>query len=172
MELLVPGLILVALMVWASTKIKRITAAAFEPEWVEMPLYSIYKPSGFLHVLNDESGLDFRAYSRDVESIGKRDFRVATIEVEVFESKDLESRIAEIRRDFGVPSISKYLDGGENSAIIRLRRSDGAAEYADTRKIVSRGSRLIELRVAVLEQRADEFGSSVEEILDGFRPKE
>lgn len=172
MELLIPGLILVALMVWASTKIKRITAAAFEPERVEMPLYSIYKPSGFLHVLNDESGLDFRAYSRDVESIGKRDLRAATIEVEVFESKDLESRLAEIRRDFDMPSISKYLDGGENSAIIQMRRPDGAAEYAETRKIVSRGNRLIELRVAVLEQRADEFASSVEQILDGFRPKE
>ena len=32
MELLIPGLILVALMVYASTKIKKAAAAAFEPE--------------------------------------------------------------------------------------------------------------------------------------------
>ncbi|MER3631723.1 MAG: hypothetical protein C4325_05770 [Blastocatellia bacterium] len=170
MELLIPGLILVALMVWASTKIKRISAAAFEAEKIQMSLYSIFKPSGFLHILNDESGLDFRAYSREMESIGNRDFYAAQIEVEVFESKCLANRIAEIRKNFSEATCSNYLDGGEKSAFVQLLREDGTVRYRETRKIVSRGDRLLELRVSVLEQKLDQFRSAIEQVLDGFLP--
>ena len=65
MELLIPGLILVALMVWASTRIKKNAAAAFDAEVIETESFSIRKPEGFLHVLNDDSGLAFRSYSKD-----------------------------------------------------------------------------------------------------------
>ncbi|MFN3419309.1 MAG: hypothetical protein ACK42A_08220 [Pyrinomonadaceae bacterium] len=171
MELLIPGLIIVALMVWASTKIKRISAAAFEPEVIEMPLYSIQKPDGFLHILNDESGLDFRAYSRELETIGRLDYRTATIEVEIFDRKTLEERISEIRAFSKEISVSNYLDGGERSAIVRNRRKIDNAEYAETRKIITRDGRLIELRVAVLEDRAEDFSAKVEQIIEGFTMK-
>ena len=51
MEILVPGLILVALMVWLSTRIKRNAAAAFDAERVETEDLIVEKPGGFLHVL-------------------------------------------------------------------------------------------------------------------------
>ena len=62
--LIILGLILVALMVWASTKIKKTAADAFEPEFIETDAYSLQKPEGFLHVIGDETH-EFMAYSKD-----------------------------------------------------------------------------------------------------------
>ena len=82
MELLIPGLILVAIMVWASTRIKRNAAAAFDAERVETNDFIIEKPEGFLHVLNDTTGLLFRAYSKEFGTVGRTELRQATIEIE------------------------------------------------------------------------------------------
>src|SRR6476619_909220 len=65
MELLVPGLIIVALMVYASTKIKRNTVRAFEEERIEGEGFTLIKPEGFLHKLNHSDALGFEAYSRE-----------------------------------------------------------------------------------------------------------
>src|SRR6478735_1312021 len=65
MELLIPGLILVALMVWASTKIKRSAAKAFDAEHVEGDGFAIDKPAGFLNRHYDSSEYLFDAYSKE-----------------------------------------------------------------------------------------------------------
>ncbi len=90
MELLIPGLILVAFMVWASTRIKKNAAAAFDAEIVQTDEFSIRKPEGFLHVLNDSSGLAFRAYSQPFGKIGNREVRRATIEVEAHPNSNID----------------------------------------------------------------------------------
>ncbi|MFN6962528.1 MAG: hypothetical protein ACK4S4_02050 [Pyrinomonadaceae bacterium] len=65
MEILIPGLILVALMAWASTKIKRAAAAAYEAETVTTDEFAIEKPEGIIHPLNDDSKYLFEAYTKD-----------------------------------------------------------------------------------------------------------
>ncbi|MBO0211850.1 hypothetical protein, partial [Vibrio sp. Vb0877] len=77
-------------------------------------------------------------YSRELETIGRLDYRTATIEVEIFDRKTLEERISEIRAFSQEISVSNYLDGGERSAIVRNRRKIDNAEYAETRKIITR----------------------------------
>lgn len=65
MELLIPGLILVALMVYASTRIKRSAAAAYDAEAIETDEFVIQKPEGFLHNLNASREYIFEAYSKE-----------------------------------------------------------------------------------------------------------
>jgi hypothetical protein len=65
MELLIPGLILVALMVYASTRIKKTAAAAFEAETVETEHFTFEKPEGLLLVLNGDPKLDAEGYSKE-----------------------------------------------------------------------------------------------------------
>ena len=73
MEILIVGLILVGFMVYASTRIKRTAAEAFDAETVESDDFTIEKPAGFLHVLNGDAALSFEAYSTLRETgIGKR----------------------------------------------------------------------------------------------------
>ncbi len=67
MEILIVGSIIVALMVWASTRIKRDAAAAYNEEVIEADGFKLTKPEGFIHLLNDDSGLAFRANSKDLD---------------------------------------------------------------------------------------------------------
>ena len=59
MEILIPGLILVALMVYVSTKIKKNAVDAFGEETITTDDFVLIKPEGFLHNLNGDPALLF-----------------------------------------------------------------------------------------------------------------
>lgn len=91
MELLIPGLILVALMAYASTKIKRLAKEAYEPETIEVDQFLIDKPEGILHVLNGDTKYLFEAYSKGfgVDTAGK--IRLARFEMAAYSGDTAES---------------------------------------------------------------------------------
>src|SRR5688500_15102343 len=97
MELLIPGLILVALMVWASTKIKKTAADAFEEEFIETEAYSLRKPEGFLHVIGDEHH-ELTAYSREYGKGDNTGVRQATIELDILHDTSVENAIDGIQK--------------------------------------------------------------------------
>ncbi len=65
MEILIPGLILVGLMVYASTKIKESAAMAYDEEVFETDAFSITKPEGFLIPVEFEADAVFEAFTKD-----------------------------------------------------------------------------------------------------------
>jgi hypothetical protein len=65
MEFVIPGLILVAVMVYVSTRIKRSAAEAYQAETVETELFLIRKPDGFVAIASPAAPLLFEAYTRD-----------------------------------------------------------------------------------------------------------
>src|SRR5688572_25283370 len=151
MELLIPGLILVALMVWASTRIKKNAAAAFDAESVETDRFVIRKPDGFLHVLNDDSGLAFRSYSKEFGKVGDRDVRRATIEIECHAGTDIESVKEAIEGQAEKnSSFETYLDAEEKAAWMTSTRIVDGSEFEITHKLVTRGSDVWEARGTVL----------------------
>lgn len=164
MELLIPGLILVALMVWASTRIKRTVAEAFEPEFIDSTSFTLDKPVGFLHVLNDDSGVEFRGYSKEFGKTGKKDVRQVTAEVRVYEDKDLARRKSEIGSQERVLSSTPYTDAGEKALRLDTEVSGDGPEFRRYYKLVTRGRRLIELKISVLE----EYSADNEELVDGL----
>ena len=99
MELLIPGLILVALMVYASTKIKKNAAKAYEAESIETAEFSITKPHGFLHPLNGETEYAFEAYSKEFGQDHAEQFRQASAELLVFVDANFEEQRDEISRE-------------------------------------------------------------------------
>ena len=82
MELLIPGLLLVALMVYASTKIKKAAAAAYEPESIETDRFAITKPEGMINPVNDDSPYLFEAYTKDFGVDDQKNERQVTAFVE------------------------------------------------------------------------------------------
>ncbi|MDI1240672.1 MAG: hypothetical protein PSX80_01965 [bacterium] len=172
MELLIPGLILVALMVWASTRIKKNAAAAFDAETVENDLFLIRKPEGFLHVLNDDSGLAFRSYSKEFGKVGDKDVRRATIEIE----RNVGTSIAEMKERIeaqaeSVASFETYLDGGEKAAWLITGEIVDGCGFETARKLVTRGGDVWEARGTVLSEHRDEMGERIEAALDSVRVK-
>lgn len=172
MELLIPGLLLVALMVWASTRLKRFTAAAFEAETIETNDFTLRKPDGFLHVLNDDSGAAFRAYSKEFGTGTSSEVRQATAEVNIFDNSSVEERRERIIESTkSILSEQPYTDGGEKATVIEAEREERTAVLIDRYKLVQRAARVFELRVAVLAEHKEELSRKVDEMLDGFHVK-
>lgn len=164
MELLIPGLILVALMVWASTKIKKTAADAFQPEFIETEAYSLQKPEGFLHVIGDEEH-EFMAYSRDFGKNDNTGIRQATIEIDFFRDSNLVAI-----RDAVTTSATRAEVTSEAATTCELNTKESANEIAVTAfyKIVSAESGIYRLRFAVLPEYFDNYLDKIKETLDGF----
>src|SRR5215210_6248599 len=95
MELLIPGLLLVGFMAWASTRIKRDAAAAYEVETIETDEFVIQKPEGFLHNLNGDPKYIFEAYSKDYSKANDK-LRAGTATITKIENTNLEAVVNEM----------------------------------------------------------------------------
>ncbi len=172
MELLIPGLLLVALMVWASTKIKRDADAAFGPESIETDDLAVEKPDGFLHVLNDDSGLAFRAYSKEYGSGEANGIRKATIDIEIFEGIEPDERLTEIETELGeLTNLNRYLDGGEHAISFSTEFVDDDIEFERIYRLNKRSDRFFETKITLLADYKEEFTGKIEEFLSSLRAK-
>ena len=164
MELLIPGLILVALMAWASTKIKKSAADAFEAETIETDSYTLQKPEGFLHVLNDP-GHEFYAYSKEYGAGPNSTVRRATIEIDIFRSESL----ADIR--------NAIKSSAADAEVVRDTSSECELETEETAnetsircfyRVVGSQSAVYRLRFAALAEHVDEYVDRINATLDSF----
>jgi hypothetical protein len=164
MELLIPGLLLVALMVWASTKIKKHAADAFKTEFIDTENYSLQKPDGFLHVIGDKDH-ELRAYSKEFGTDDKNGIRQATIEMDVFAAGDLRSVRDSVRKAAAKSELT-----GQSSDVVQLNTEESANETTVSAfyKIVAAGNRVYRLRFAVLPEYLESHRSRIEETFDSF----
>lgn len=84
MEILIIGGIIVALMVYVSTRIKKVSKLAYEREVFETAGFRIVKPDEFIIPVDDNSPFAFEARSRDFGEDEASDFYqcLATIKVQ------------------------------------------------------------------------------------------
>ena len=164
MELLIPGLILVALMVWTSTKIKKRAADAFEAESVETETYSLQKPEGFLHVIGNEEH-EFAAYSKEYGKNDNTGIRQATIEIDIFRDTDASEVVSSIGNSSATTNIKT-----ESGNVIWLESEESANEIVirGFYKIVATESGVYRLRFAVLPEYSDDYLEKIETTLDSF----
>ncbi|MBC7900269.1 MAG: hypothetical protein H7070_09475 [Saprospiraceae bacterium] len=172
MELLIPGLILVALMVYASTKIKKNAAKAFESEFIETGEFSITKPEGFLHPLNDDSEYAFEAYSKEFGQDQAEQHRQAKVELFVFNDANFDDQRDEISREVTTIVSEKFEETNSGKALfIQAEREDGNAAVVSFYKVVARNNRIYTLRVSVLPEYYDAYLDRINEMLDSFELK-
>lgn len=164
MELLIPGLILVALMVWASTKIKKRAADAFEAEFIETETFSLQKPEGFLHVIGDPEHV-FTAYSKDFGGDDNSGDRRATIEIDVLPGNDLAGA-----RDSILNSATQSEIRTQTVNICELETEETVNEndLKVVYKIVAEDNSIYRLRFAVLAEHSDQYLRKIDETLDSF----
>ena len=170
MELLIPGLILVALMVYASTRIKRTAAEAFEAENIETADFVIKKPEGFLNVLKGE--YPFEAYSKNFGSAGEREFREATAKLVIHDAATLEETVAGLKTS-GVQVTNDFSEviAERHYHVIEAKRTDREAEFRDLFKLAESGGKVYELRSSILIGAADETVRRAEDMVDSFQLK-
>ncbi len=162
MEILIPGLILVALMVYASTRIKRTAAQAFEEETVETNEFSVFKPEGFLNVLNGDPKYLFEAYTKEfgVESSG--DIRRATAHITVMDKRPPDAELTEEGRE--------VLNDVHYRRASGTRTNKGVDLRVDVKEAEKQPDRIYRLEVVSLED-GGELRNKIERMLDSFEIK-
>ena len=152
MEILVPGLILVALMFWASTKIKKKAAAAYDDETVETDKFIIEKPEGFISPAYPDDGLIFAAYSKEFGRDRTSDLRQAELEVRLLGT-----------------ATPQQISTGVSTEVAEVPSASGdRAEFV--RKVPS-SEGMFELRGRVLVDHRQEFVRKLKEMMQSFTVK-
>jgi len=172
MELLIPGLILVALMVYASTRIKKNAAKAFDQETVETDVFSLVKPEGFLHLINGDPALAFQAYSKEFGKDDAEDVRRATIDLRIFSDKTFAAVCDEVKS--GATSLIERKDlevSGFRAWSIETERETNSHEFVIHSLIVEAPDRIISLQSTVLKEHNNDFLRKIDEMEDSLEIK-
>lgn len=167
MELLIPGLIIVAIMVYASTRIKRSAARAFDRDEIAAADFSITKPEGFIHVLNGDPKLVFEAHTKDFGRDGAEDVRQATVSLQVSENAGADEISERAKRDLA--EIQKEENNG--AVWISGYKEEKGIALEVIHKIVGKGGRVYDLEVTALRDFSDELSERVNEMLESFGVK-
>ncbi len=171
MEILIGGLILVGLMVYASTRIKKTAAAAFEAETVETGDFIIQKPDGFLNVINRDPRYAFEAYSKDFGGASS-DLRQAHLNLTVRDHGTVDDSAAEIRVSGGeiVEDLTEVI-GSRRYRVIDLKRVDKGIDFYVTYKIAEKNGKIYQLEAVRLAETSDEFSRKLDLMVGSFELK-
>ena len=169
MEILIPGLILVGLMVWVSTRIKRSAAKAFEREEIETAEFSLIKPEGLLAPVDPAAGTLFSAFSRDFGTNGAEHMRCATAELTAVRNAQLSDVINEAMKD-SITKLSEQIGviDGNRCANIVVERLVQDIPLESHYKIIATRNQVYRLSVNVLTESKDEFQPKIDELLSSF----
>lgn len=171
MELLIPGLILVALMVYASTRIKKTAAAAFEAETIENETFSLEKPDGFLTVLNGNADLLFESYSRDFGDEPAENIRQARIEVRKLAITTPEQAAKKIAGEAKVTSKTTEIINERKYLLIESERVEKGIGHVDLYKLAASGSDVVQLKIIALERTSEDVARKIQSLASSFQVK-
>ncbi len=169
MEILIPGLVLVGLMVWASTRIKRNASRAFEREQIETPEFSLTKPEGMLSLVDPPDGLLFSAYSKEFGTDAAGRVRKITAEVRRFLYAHFDEIVERAKADsISVVSEQTGIISGNKCANMLLERNVDDVTLEEHYKIIAGSEVIYQLSVAVLPEYKDDLQRGVDDMLNSF----
>lgn len=173
MELLIPGLILVALMVYASTRIKKAAARAFEQEQVESDEFSITKPEGFLHPRNHRNEFAFEAYSKEFGNDGAEELRRAAATIRVTKGETLDEIASTARSAISsIISEDRFELNGARTWVIRGETEQNGIATDTAYKLIEQGDTILELKIFVLQEQKEDYAGKIDEMLGSFSAKQ
>lgn len=173
MELLILGVILVALMAYASTRIKKNAAKAFEQELVEAKDFSLLKPEGFLNKINGiDPGYVFQAYSKEFGKDEAENTRQATIDMQISNDKTFSDACDEEKKDSTSLIERKGLEvSGFKAWSIEAEKEIDGHEMVIHSLIVDAPGRIFSLRSSVLKEHNNDFLRKIDEMEDSLEVK-
>jgi hypothetical protein len=175
MEILIVGGILVALMVYASTRIKKIAAQAYEREVVETEDFRLIKPEGFISPVNENSKFAFEARSKDLGDDESRDTPQAKMELSVFTDSNFEIVCENARKSAGkILAEDKIVNLAErNLCQLESEKSENDIAFYIFHKIVENPSRqkTYDLKISVLQDFREKYEEKINEVLSSFAVK-
>lgn len=142
MEILIVGVIVVAIMAYVSTKIKKAASEAYEQENVETEYFRLIKPEHFIIPVKDKSEFAFETHTKDYGEDLAENFRQSWAVVrekngieddaEVLESERVEDNVT--LKTFSKTLINRSVDKSFELEITLL--PDYEEKYADGIKLM------------------------------------
>ena len=171
MELLIPGLLLVALMVYASTRIKRVAAEAFEAESIEKDAFTIYKPTGFLNVIEPKTPFLLEGYTKEFGVDDNANTKQAQYELRLRTHTNLKDLIKEITSDKRVINNSTEVVNEIKYQQIAIENERSGISYFDHYRLTETKDGVFQLKIVTLIELSDDISAGVETMLSTFRLK-
>ncbi len=170
--ILIPGLLLVAFMVWASTRIKKTAAAAFEAETIETDDFIIQKPEGLLNVVGGDPKYAFEAYSKEYGGEGAEEFRQGRVFLTVREDWTIDDVAVEIKTA-AAETVEELVEviGSNHYRLIDIKRLEKDVEFYVTYKIAEKDGKVYSLEVMRLAETSAEFARKLELLVGSFELK-
>ncbi len=170
MEILIIGGIVVALMIYTSTRIKRNAAAAFAEETIETDDFSLVKPEGFLAPVENEGFLAFYAYSKDYGEEGKAEkSRQGLIKLKILAGRSSAEIAKDIKARFD--KTLREEKAGADTILLEGARTEDEVETLYYHKLVARDERIFDLEMAILGDYRENFEEKPEKLLASFHVK-
>jgi len=173
MEILIVGVIIVALMAYVSTKIKKSAAQAYEREEIETEDFRIIKPAGFINPINDESAFMFEAYTKDLGKDEARIFRRARATLRVVSGLNFETVCKDSKNYSGKITSKNFVEDapeGRKIFLLESEKTEQEVKIFSFWKIVESRERqkVYELQISVLEDYREEFAGEIGEMIESF----
>jgi hypothetical protein len=169
MELLIPGLLLVALMVYVSTRIKKAAASAYEQETVDTEQFSIVKPEGFIRIESDDRNVIFTAYSKEYGTDDADAVRQISAELKVFNDRTIDDvRRAIVENGDEIVDERHLADGTID--LETITESEGFRVENDYQLTVRNGKVFV-FRIAALSETKPDNQKKIDEMLASFELK-
>jgi hypothetical protein len=168
MELLIPGLILVGLMIYVSTRIKRSAAGAYEKETVETEEFSVTKPEGFIIIEGHEPGVIFAAYSKEYGTGDADEIRRVTAKLRVWKDRSA----AQVRE--AIIKGSELVDErhlSDGTLILETRVETNGVPLDNEYRIAERNETTYEFSVSTISETKADDQKDIDELLTSFELK-
>ena len=176
MEIFFAGVILVALMVYVSTKIKRSAAAAFEPEEIEEKDFSLLKPEGYIHPFKENSPFAFEAYTKDFGDEEAKNFRRSRATLRVVSNSDFETVCRNAKKTADKIQSKRFVEDApakQKIFLLENEKSENGVKLFTRWKIVESRERgkIYEFQVSILEEYREELADAAGEMIRTFNVK-
>ena len=170
MEILILGIVLVALMVWASTRIKRSAAAAFDAETIETADFTLEKPSGWLSKVDPREPYLFDAYTRDLGNAPHENIRLGTASIEVSRGT-IDDVAGRVTADAEITDDIREIVSERHYRVIELKRADDEIDRVEWLKFGQANGSVYTFWVKALADTTAEFRRDIEAMIDSFELK-
>ena len=169
MEILIIGVLIVALMIYTSTKIKKSAAEAYEEEIFETEEFALVKPEGFLNPIRRESEFAFEAYSKDYGEDDAETIRQGLITVKIFTDQKF-AQICKLARQ----SVDKVLseENVDNRTFwLKGIKTEKDIDTEIYHKVIANNQKVFDLKITILAKVEADYSERTEKTLESFRVK-
>lgn len=169
MELLIPGLILVALMVYVSTRIKRSAADAYQQERIDADEFSVTKPDGFIIIENEDAKVLFAAYSKDYGSEDADAVRQVSAKLKIHRGSSVERVVVPIKETAEHIIDERHLAG--HSVVLETESLESGVPVETEYHFMQKGDDTYEFSVAALAETKEANLTEINTLLSTFELK-